>query len=131
MKYMDTYDLMESIRNTNEWMGATARAMASYPAFALTMNPMLQMAAAWGEVTERSFGRMVTKPDWGIRSIPGSDGTDLELSSAPGRGKGLLLFVLGHKPLLIQRLLIRRHHGKLMELVAEVADRLLGHRRGI
>ena len=30
MKYMTTYDLMESIRNTNEWMGATARAMAAY-----------------------------------------------------------------------------------------------------
>ena len=59
MKYMATYDLMESIRNTNEWMGATARAMASYPAFSLSMNPMLQMTAAWGEVAERSFRRMV------------------------------------------------------------------------
>ena len=76
MKYMATYDLMESIRNTNEWMGATARAMASYPAFALSMNPMLQLTAAWGEVTERSFSRMVAKPDWGIRSIPGSGGQD-------------------------------------------------------
>lgn len=76
MKYMATYDLMESIRNTNEWMGASARAWASYPAFSMTMNPMLNIMAAWGEVTERSFGRMVTKPDWGIRSIPGTDGTD-------------------------------------------------------
>ncbi len=76
MKYMATYDFMETIRNTNEWMGATARAMASYPAFALTMNPMMQMTAAWGEVTERSFKRMVAKPDWGIRSIPGPDGQD-------------------------------------------------------
>ena len=76
MKYMATYDLMESIRNTNEWMGATARAMASYPAFALTMNPMLQMTAAWGEVAERSFARMVVKPDWGIRSIVGPTGQD-------------------------------------------------------
>jgi poly(3-hydroxybutyrate) depolymerase len=76
MKYMATYDLMESIRNTNEWMGATARAMASYPAFSMTMNPMINMMAAWGEVTERSFGRMATKPDWGIRSIPGPDGQD-------------------------------------------------------
>ena len=49
MKYMMTYDLMESARNTNEWLGATARAMASYPAFALSMNPMLQLTAAWGE----------------------------------------------------------------------------------
>ena len=76
MKYMATYDLMESIRNTNEWMGATARALASYPAFALSMNPMLQMTAAWGEVAERSFARMVAKPDWGIRSIVGPKGQD-------------------------------------------------------
>ncbi len=76
MKYMATYDLMESIRNTNEWMGATARAMASYPAFSMTLNPMLQMTAAWGEVAERSFRRMVAKPDWGIRSIPGPEGQD-------------------------------------------------------
>ena len=76
MKYMATYDFMETIRNTNEWMGATARAMASYPAFALTMNPMLQMTAAWGEVTERSFKRMVAKPDWGIRTIAGPEGQD-------------------------------------------------------
>ncbi len=76
MKYMATYDLMESARNTNAWMGATARAMASYPAFALTMNPLLQITAAWGEVTERTFGRMNVKPDWGIRSIPGPEGQD-------------------------------------------------------
>ena len=76
MKYMYTYDLMESARNTNEWLGATARAMASYPAFALSMNPMLPMMAAWGEVAERSFSRMIAKPDWGIRSIVGPDGQD-------------------------------------------------------
>ena len=76
MKYMANYDLMESARNTNAWMGATARAMASYPVFALTMNPLLQMTAAWGEVTERTFGRMNVKPDWGIRSIPGPEGQD-------------------------------------------------------
>jgi poly(3-hydroxybutyrate) depolymerase len=76
MKYMATYDLMETARNTNEWLGATARAMASYPVFSLTMNPLFQMTAAWGEVTERTFGRMVAKPDWGIRSIVGPDGTD-------------------------------------------------------
>lgn len=73
---MMTYDLMESARNTSEWMGATARAMASYPAFALSMNPMLPLVAAWGEVTERSFARMTVKPDWGIRSIVGPDGQD-------------------------------------------------------
>jgi poly(3-hydroxybutyrate) depolymerase len=76
LKYMFTYDLMESARNTNAWLGATARAMASYPAFALSPNPLLPMMAAWGEVTERSFARMVAKPDWGIRSIVGPDGQD-------------------------------------------------------
>ena len=59
MKYMATYDLMETARNTNEWLGATARAMASYPAFALSTNPMVALTAAWGEVTERAFARMV------------------------------------------------------------------------
>ena len=76
MKYMTTYDLMESARNTNAWLGATARAMASYPAFALSLNPMIQLTAAWGEVAERSFGRMVEKPDWGIRSVVGAGGQD-------------------------------------------------------
>ncbi|WP_149588340.1 polyhydroxyalkanoate depolymerase [Tabrizicola flagellatus] len=76
MKYMYTYDLMESARNTNEWLGATARAFASYPAFAMSLNPVLPLMAAWGEVTERTFGRMVAKPDWGIRSIVGPDGQD-------------------------------------------------------
>jgi len=73
---MFTYDLMESARNTNEWLGASARAFASYPAFAMSMNPVLPLLAAWGEVTERTFGRMIAKPDWGIRSIVGPDGQD-------------------------------------------------------
>ncbi|WP_136683779.1 polyhydroxyalkanoate depolymerase [Falsirhodobacter xinxiangensis] len=76
MNNMAPYDLMESVRNTNEWLGATASAMGSYPAFALSMNPFLTLAQAWGKVTERSFARMVAKPGWGIRSIVGSDGTD-------------------------------------------------------
>ncbi|VDC28572.1 polyhydroxyalkanoate depolymerase [Pseudogemmobacter humi] len=76
MKYTATYDLMESVRNTNEWLGASVQAFASYPLFALSMNPMLPMMAAWGKVTERSFARMVAKPDWGIRSVVGPDGQD-------------------------------------------------------
>ncbi len=76
MKYMLAYDLMQSMRNTNEWFGATARAMASYPALALSMNPMVPLVAAWGEVAERSFSRMVVKPDWGIRAIVGPEGQD-------------------------------------------------------
>ncbi|MCI2397889.1 polyhydroxyalkanoate depolymerase [Aliiroseovarius subalbicans] len=76
MRYMATYDLMETIRNTNQWLGATATAMGSYPATALFPSPIFQMMAAWGEVTERSFHRMVCKPDWGIDTIVGEDGRD-------------------------------------------------------
>ena len=76
MKYMLTYDLMESMRNTNQWMGATARAFASYPAMAITANPMVEWIKAWGEVTERSFERMVAKPDWNITTVTVEDGRD-------------------------------------------------------
>ena len=76
MRLMATYDLMETVRNTNQWLGATAQAMASYPAFAMIPNPALQMMGAWGEVTERSFKRMVAKPDWGIHSVTCDDGRD-------------------------------------------------------
>ncbi|MGV6811597.1 MAG: polyhydroxyalkanoate depolymerase [Brevirhabdus sp.] len=76
MRYMATYDLMESIRNTNQWLGASALAMASYPTFGLSATPYFQWLAAWGEVTERSFSRMVTKPDWNIPSVVGADGRD-------------------------------------------------------
>ena len=76
MRYMATYDLMETVRNTNQWLGATARTMASYPAFAAIPNPALHWMAAWGEVTERSFERMVVKPDWGIRTFTCEDGKD-------------------------------------------------------
>ena len=76
MKYMMTYDLMESMRNTNQWLGATARAFAAYPVMALGANPMIDMIRAWGEVTERTFERMIVKPDWNIRPITGEDGRD-------------------------------------------------------
>ena len=55
MKYMLTYDLMESARNTNQWLGATARAFAAYPAMSLTANPMVEWMKAWGEVTARTI----------------------------------------------------------------------------
>ena len=76
MRHMFTYDLMETIRNTNQWMGASALALASYPAFAMFPNPALSWMAAWGEVTERTFSRMVMKPDWNIPPFVGSNGTD-------------------------------------------------------
>jgi poly(3-hydroxybutyrate) depolymerase len=73
---MAAYDMMETMRNTNQWLGATAKAMASYPAFAATANPMVPLMQAWGEITERSFARMVAKPDWGIRTFTCADGQD-------------------------------------------------------
>ncbi|WP_147103722.1 polyhydroxyalkanoate depolymerase [Tateyamaria sp. syn59] len=76
MRYMLNYDLMETVRNTNQWLGATARAIGAYPAFAALPNPALQVMSAWGEVTERTFERMVAKPDWGIRTFTCEDGRD-------------------------------------------------------
>lgn len=76
MKYMMTYDLMESIRNTNQWMGASARAFASYPAMSFGANPAMDYLKAWGEVTERTFSRMVVKPDWNIPPVTGQSGKD-------------------------------------------------------
>ena len=76
MRYMASYDFMESFRNANQWFGATAQSFASYPAFALAPNPAFQWLAAWGEVTERSFERMIAKPDWGIDTFTCDDGKD-------------------------------------------------------
>ena len=70
------YDFMETIRNTNQWLGASAKAFASYPTIAATPNPMMNWLAAWGEVTERSFERMIAKPDWNIDSFTCEDGRD-------------------------------------------------------
>lgn len=76
LKHMLNYDLMESARTTNQWLGASARAFASYPAMQMIPHPGIAMLKAWGEVTERSFSRMVAKPDWGISAITGEDGKD-------------------------------------------------------
>jgi poly(3-hydroxybutyrate) depolymerase len=76
MKRMLSYDWMETIRNTSEWAGASARAMSSYPVWGLVPHPMFKVMSAWGRITERSFARMVIKPDWGITTIVGADGRD-------------------------------------------------------
>ncbi|MBL4929876.1 polyhydroxyalkanoate depolymerase [Fuscibacter oryzae] len=129
MKYMATYDLMESVRNTNEWMGATARAMASYPAFALTMNPMLSLMAAWGEVTERSFSRMVVKPDWGIRSIPGPEGQDhlVDVKTVVEKPFGNLIqfFVRRRAPMARKILIVAPMSGHYATLVRSTVTSLL------
>ena len=76
MKYMMTYDLMESARNTNQWLGATAHAFASYPFMSMMPNPAMDWLKAWGEVTERTFARMVVKPDWNIPDFTNEQGKD-------------------------------------------------------
>lgn len=76
MRYMMAYDLMETVRNTNQWLGASALSLASYPAFAGMPNPALSWMAAWGNVTERTFQRMIAKPDWGIHTMTCADGKD-------------------------------------------------------
>ncbi|MGQ0565731.1 MAG: polyhydroxyalkanoate depolymerase [Gemmobacter sp.] len=129
MKYMFTYDLMESARNTNEWLGATARAMASYPAFALSPNPMLPLMAAWGEVTERSFARMVKKPDWGIRSIVGPDGQDhlVDVKAVVDKPFGSLIqfFVRRRSPMARKVLLVAPMSGHYATLLRSTVASLL------
>ncbi len=73
---MATYDLMEAMRGANQWLGATAHALASSPMVSMIPSPAFRLMAAWGEVTERSFARMATKPDWNIPSITCEDGRD-------------------------------------------------------
>ena len=129
MRFMATYDLMESMRNTNEWMGATARAMASYPAFALSMNPMLQLTAAWGEVTERTFSRMITKPDWGIRSIVGPEGQDhlVDVKTIVDKPFGNLIqfFVRRREPMARRVLLVAPMSGHYATLLRSTVMSLL------
>lgn len=129
MKYMFTYDLMESARNTNEWLGATARAMASYPAFAMSMNPMLPLMAAWGEVTERTFSRMVAKPDWGIRSIVGPDGQDhlVDVTQVVEKPFGNLIqfFVRRRPPMARKVLLVAPMSGHYATLLRSTVASLL------
>jgi len=45
MRQLLTYDFMETMRVTNQWLGSTARAMCSYPQFGLVANPAIQMTA--------------------------------------------------------------------------------------
>ncbi|MEM8957800.1 MAG: polyhydroxyalkanoate depolymerase [Pseudomonadota bacterium] len=76
MRYMLTYDLMETVRNTNQWLGASALAFGSYPQTGLFPTPAFRLIAAWGEVMERSYARMVAKPDWNIYAVVSEDGRD-------------------------------------------------------
>lgn len=109
MKYMVTYDLMESMRLTNQWLGATAQAIGGHPAVSMTPNPMFKMLAAWGEVTERSFARIVAKPDWNIPSVVGEDGRDhlVQVDKVLARPFGdLIRFTVAGRPQMARKILL-------------------------
>lgn len=129
MKYMYTYDLMESVRNANQWLGATARAFAAYPAMAATANPMVEWLGAWGEVTERTFARMVAKPDWGIPSVPTEDGKDhpVRIDTVVHRPFGDLIHfrVSGRAPMKRRVLLVAPMSGHYATLLRKTVISLL------
>jgi poly(3-hydroxybutyrate) depolymerase len=106
---MATYDLMETMRVTNQWLGATAQAMGAYPAVGLNANPMFKMLGAWGEVTERAFSRMAAKPDWNIASVVGEDGrdhlVDVEITVAKPFGD-LIHFQVADRPTKPRKILL-------------------------
>jgi poly(3-hydroxybutyrate) depolymerase len=129
MRFMIAYDMMETARNTNAWLGATARTMASYPASALLPNPGLQLMAAWGEVTERAFQRMVVKPDWDLPAIGGPDGRDfpVEVETVVERPFGdLIRFdVQGRAPMARRILLVAPMSGHYATLLRSTVLSLL------
>jgi len=129
MKGMVTYDLMETARNTNEWLGATARAMASYPVFGLAPHPVFNLISAWGEVTERTFSRMVAKPDWGIRTFTAEDGRDhlVEVETLVKKPFGDLIHfkVSGRKPCKRRILLVAPMSGHYATLLRSTVKSLI------
>ncbi len=129
MRFMASYDLMETLRSTNQWMGATALAMASSPAMSLFPNPMADWMAAWGQVTERSFARITTKPDWNIDSVVGKDGRDhlVEVEPCVERPFGDLIHfaVQGRDPMARRVLLIAPMSGHYATLLRSTVISLL------
>ena len=129
MKYMLTYDLMESMRNTNQWLGATARAYASYPVMSWGANPAMDWLKAWGEVTERTFARMVVKPDWGIPSVSMEDGKDHDVEAkvvmARDFGDLVKFDVVGRAPMARRVLLVAPMSGHYATLLRKTVMSLL------
>ncbi|WP_432623575.1 polyhydroxyalkanoate depolymerase [Albidovulum sp.] len=129
MNTMFRYDLMESARNTNEWLGASARAMASYPVWGLVPHPMFKVLSAWGRVTERSFARMVIKPDWGIRTVVGDEGRDhlVDINTVVSRPFGDLIHfrVVGRAPRARRVLLVAPMSGHYSTLLRSTVQSLL------
>ena len=129
MRYMMSYDFMETMRNTNQWLGATAQAIGAYPAFSMFPNPAMEMMRAWGEVTERTFQRMVVKPDWGIPSFTAEDGKDHLVNIdmvVPGDFGDLIHFdVVGRKPRKRKVLLVAPMSGHYATLLRSTVMSLM------
>ncbi|MEM9709665.1 MAG: polyhydroxyalkanoate depolymerase [Pseudomonadota bacterium] len=129
MRYMATYDFMETVRNTNQWLGATALAMGSYPAVGLFPFPGFQMMAAWGTVTERAFARMVVKPSWGIDTMVCEDGRDhvvtVETVMTKPFGDLIRFDVAGRAPSARRVLLIAPMSGHYATLLRSTVTSLL------
>jgi poly(3-hydroxybutyrate) depolymerase len=121
MKYMFSYDMAETMRNTSQWMGATARSMGSYPAMSVIPNPAMDWFKAWGEVTERTFSRMVVKPDWNMPTLALDDGTDavIDVNLIIERPFGDLIHfdVVGRKPKARKVLLVAPMSGHYATLL--------------
>ncbi len=129
MRYMATYDWFETVRNTNQWIGATAKAMASYPATGLVPNPSFQVIAAWGEVIERSYARMVVKPDWAIDTVVGEDGRDhvvsVQVEVSKPFGDLVHFSVAGREPMRRRILLVAPMSGHYATLLRSTVISLL------
>lgn len=129
MRYMMTYDLMETVRNTSQWMGSTARSLGSYPITGLAPTPAFNVLAAWGEVIERSYARMIAKPDWGIHSIVNDDGRDhlVNIHSVVERPFGNLIKfdVQGRAPMKRKVLIVAPMSGHYATLMRSTVASLL------
>jgi poly(3-hydroxybutyrate) depolymerase len=92
-------------------------------------NPALQWMAAWGEVTERSFKRMVAKPDWGIRTFTGADGKDhlVHIDTVVDKPFGNLIHfrVAGREPSHRKVLLVAPMSGHYATLLRSTVKSLL------
>jgi poly(3-hydroxybutyrate) depolymerase len=85
--------------------------------------------AAWGEVTERAFQRMIVKPDWNIPSILGEDGRDHVVEVVPvvehAFGDLIHFKVMGRKPSKRKILLVAPMSGHYATLLRSTVISLI------
>src|SRR5690606_33607003 len=102
---------------------------ASYPMWSMIPHPMFKVMSAWGRVTERSFARMVIKPDWGIRTIAGEDarGHLVSVDTVVAKPFGDLIHfnVAGRAPMARRVLLVAPMSGHYATLLRSTVASLL------